>query len=259
MNSTERRNDIKRILSDHNTATVKQLSEMYYVSESTIRRDLGKIASESGAIRRTYGGAFMLDNLSNELPINIRERENTEAKNRIAGKASELIYDGATIILDTSSTVMEIVPYLNRFDGLTVITNGIKTAYLLNSYSKITTFCTGGRLRDHNMSLIGSAACARLEEINADIAFISCRGFTTEKGVTEASDEEAQVKKAMINAAGKTILLCDSSKIGLVLMNRVCRTESLYAIVTDSGLSDPDTDTLKKIGVKLIIADRYNQ
>ncbi|MBQ7720857.1 MAG: DeoR/GlpR transcriptional regulator [Clostridia bacterium] len=259
MNSTERRNDIKRILSDHNTATVKQLSEMYYVSESTIRRDLGKIASESGAIRRTYGGAFMLDNLSNELPINIRERENTEAKNRIAGKASELIYDGATIILDTSSTVMEIVPYLNRFDGLTVITNGIKTAYLLNSYSKITTFCTGGRLRDHNMSLIGSAACARLEEINADIAFISCRGFTTEKGVTEASDEEAQVKKAMINAAGKTILLCDSSKIGLVLMNRVCRTESLYAIVTDSELSDPDTDTLKKMGVKLIIADRYNQ
>ena len=63
----------------------------------------------------------------------------------------------------------------------------------------------------------------------------------------------------MINAAGKTILLCDSSKIGLVLMNRVCRTESLYAIVTDSELSDPDTDTLKKMGVKLIIADRYNQ
>ena len=232
MNSTERRNDIKRILSDHNTATVKQLSEMYYVSESTIRRDLGKIASESGAIRRTYGGAFMLDNLSNELPINIRERENTEAKNRIAGKASELIYDGATIILDTSSTVMEIVPYLNRFDGLTVITNGIKTAYLLNSYSKITTFCTGGRLRDHNMSLIGSAACARLEEINADIAFISCRGFTTEKGVTEASDEEAQVKKAMINAAGRRWYYYSSEG---KLRDTMTRIEALKAIVSTLG------------------------
>ena len=84
MNSTERRNDIKRMLGDHNTASVKQLAELYYVSESTIRRDLTKISSESGAIRRTYGGAFMLDNLSNELPINIRERENIEAKNKIA-------------------------------------------------------------------------------------------------------------------------------------------------------------------------------
>ena len=255
MNSTERRNDIRRVLSEHNTASVKQLSEMFYVSESTIRRDLGKIASESGAIRRTYGGAFMLDNLSNELPINIRERENTEAKNRIAEKASHFISDGATLILDTSSTVMEIVPYLNRFDGLTVITNGIKTAYLLNSYSKITTFCTGGRLRDHNMSLIGSAACSRLEEINADIAFISCRGFTPDKGVTEASDEEAQVKKAMIGAAGKTILLCDSSKIGLVLMNRVCRAENLYAVVTDKEMPENDAEKLEKSGVKVFVAD----
>ena len=253
MNSTERRNDIKRMLNDRSTATVSQLAEMYYVSESTIRRDLSKIASENGAIRRTYGGVFMLDNLSNELPINIRERENIEAKKRIAEMAASFINDGATLILDTSSTVLEIVPYLNRFDGLTVITNGIKTAYLLNSYSKITTFCTGGRLRDHNMSLIGSTACSRLEEINADIAFISCRGFTPEKGVTEASDEEAQVKKAMINAAGRTVLLCDSSKIGLVLMNRVCRTENLHAVVTDKMLSENDAAKLERSGVKLVV------
>ena len=242
------------MLGDHNTASVKQLAELYYVSESTIRRDLTKISSESGAIRRTYGGAFMLDNLSNELPINIRERENIEAKNKIAEKASLMISDGATLILDTSSTVTEIVPYLNRYDGLTVITNSIKTTYLLNSYSKITTFCTGGRLRDHNMSLIGSAACSRLEEINADIAFISCRGFTPEKGVTEASDEEAQVKKAMIKAAVKTVLLCDSTKIGLVLMNRICPAEFLYAVITDKELPEHDRSALDKLGVKVIVS-----
>ena len=88
------------------------------------------------------------------------------------------------------------------------------------------------------MSLVGSAACKRFEEINADWAFISCRGFTTEKGVTESSDEEAQVKKTMISAASKTVLLCDSSKIGQVLMNRVCTYDKLYAVITDLPLSD---------------------
>ena len=56
----------------------------------------------------------MLDNLSSDLPINIREREHTEAKIRIAQTASKLISDGATIILDTSSTVTELVPYLKK-------------------------------------------------------------------------------------------------------------------------------------------------
>lgn len=256
MTSNERRNDIKRLLNEHSSATVKQLAQIYHVSESTIRRDLSKISSESGAIRRTYGGAVMLDNLSSDLPINIREREHTEAKIRIAQTASKLISDGATIILDTSSTVTELVPYLRRFDALTVITNGIKTAYLLNSYSKITTFCTGGRLRKHSMSLVGSAACKRFEEINADWAFISCRGFTTEKGVTESSDEEAQVKKTMISAASKTVLLCDSSKIGQVLMNRVCTYDKLYAVITDLPLSDNMVSELSSKGVRLYIAGK---
>ncbi|MCL2518251.1 MAG: DeoR/GlpR family DNA-binding transcription regulator [Oscillospiraceae bacterium] len=228
----ERRNKIKQLLTNDKTVTVENLSKQFFVSESTIRRDLDKLADD-GAIRRTYGGAFMLENLTNDLPITIREHENIDAKNIIAQKAVKYIQDGATIIMDTSSTVTALVPLLNVFEGLTVITNGIKTTYLLNSYGKITTYCTGGRLREHNMSLVGTTTCQRLGEINADIAFISCRGLSVEKGVTESSEEEAQVKKAMINAASKTILLCDASKLDMVLMNRVCEIKSLHAIICD--------------------------
>lgn len=251
MTAAERRSDIRRRLRESSSVTVAELSRLYYASESTIRRDLDKLADD-GSVRRTYGGAFMMQTRSNELPITIRELENIEAKTEIARSAVKLIRDGATIILDTSSTVTAMVPLLSSFDALTVVTNGIKTAYLLNSCGKITTFCTGGRLREHNMSLVGSTAVERLEEINADIAFISCRGFSAEKGVTEASEEEAKVKKAMIGAAEKTVLLCDSTKIDMVLMNRVCGLDKLYAFITDNPLPPELSAKLKSGGVAVI-------
>lgn len=237
MLSYERRNEIKKLLKDEHSVSVEQLAKRFFVSESTIRRDLDKI-SDDGMIRRTYGGAVMLDNLSNDLPMMLREHENTDAKNEIARKAVKYISDGATIILDTSSTVTAMIPFLNQFEGLTVVTNGIKTCYLLNSYSKITTFCTGGRLREHNMSLVGITACQRFNEINVDIAFISCRGLSAEKGVTEASEEEAQIKKAIINAASKTILLCDKTKLDKVYMNHVCAIDKLHTIICDTLLNE---------------------
>ncbi|MFA6947610.1 MAG: DeoR/GlpR family DNA-binding transcription regulator [Eubacteriales bacterium] len=250
MNAAERRSQIKEILQNERTISVSALAGRFEVSESTVRRDLALI-SDSGAIRRTYGGAVMLDNLANELPLTLRERENIEAKNSIATIAASMISDGSTLILDTSSTVIAMVPMLRDFDGLTVITNGIKTSYLLNSYSRITTFCTGGRLREHNMSLVGSAACRRFEEINADLAFISCRGFSIEKGITEASDEEAEVKRAMINAAARVVLLCDASKFGMVLMNRVCPAARISAVVTDIRPEKKYTDYFGQKGIKL--------
>ncbi len=247
----ERRAEIKKILESEKSVSVDDLASKFFVSSSTIRRDLDKIAYE-GLIKRTYGGAVMLNNLASELPITFREHENTDAKHHIAQLAVTLVKAGATIILDTSSTVSAMVPLLNAFDGLTVITNGIKTAYLLNAYAKITTYCTGGKLREHNMSLVGIMACQRFEEVNADIAFISCRGLSLEKGVTEASEEEMQVKRAMIKSAAKTVLLCDVTKIGLVLMNRVCNIESLYAVITDKPVPEEYKNYFMKKNILLI-------
>lgn len=247
----ERRNEIKRLLRDEKSISVAQMAKRFFVSESTVRRDLDML-SEEGEVRRTYGGAVILDTLTGDLPITVRERENIDAKNVIAQYAVRLIHSGATVILDTSSTVTAMVPLLSEFDGLTVITNSIKATYMLNACGKITTYCTGGRLREHNMSLVGITACQRLEEINADIAFISCRGMTPEKGVTEASEEEAQVKKAMINAAERTVLLCDSTKLGQVTMNRVCSPERLYAVVCDKPLPPEYAEFMKNAGVKTV-------
>jgi len=234
----ERRLEIGELLKTGSAVSVEELAKRYFVCESTIRRDLDRLARE-GMAKRTYGGAVLLDNSTSDLPMLVRERERAEGKTAIARRAAEFIRDGDTILMDTSSTAMAVVPFLSGFTGLTVVTNGLKTAYLLNAYGEITTHCTGGRLRQHNMALVGTTACRRIEEINADIAFISCRGLSTAKGVTEASEEEAEVKRAMIASAGRTLLLCDSGKFGRVLTYRVCAPSALHTLITDG---DPPAD-----------------
>jgi len=249
----ERRNAIKELLREVKTATVEELAAKFYVSESTIRRDLDLISDE-GMIRRTYGGAVMLDSIAAELPITLREHENTDAKHLIAMTAVGLIRNGMTIILDTGSTVTAMIPFFGKFESLTVITNGVKTSYLLNSYNRITTHCTGGRLRETNMSLVGMTTCRRLSELNADIAFVSCSGLSGERGVTESSEEEAEVKKAMIKAAAKTVLLCDTSKMGVFQLNRVCSIDALNTIITENRERVPSDiiDTAKGANVNIL-------
>ena len=202
-------------------------------------------------VRYTVHMAVYLVDSSVDMPITMRTGKYRRQK-QLARSAVNFIHSGATVILDTSM-VTAMVPHL-EFDALTVITNSIKTAYMLNACSKITTYCTGGRLRGFNMSLVGATAVERLSEINADIAFISCRGMTPEKGITEASDEEAQVKRAMIEAASRTVLLCDSSKHGLVMMNRICQIGRLHAIVSDRNMSHEYISAIESVGVKVVIS-----
>jgi len=252
MSAFERRLEIADLLKKGEPVSVEKLAKKYYVCESTIRRDLDRLVRD-GMAKRTYGGAVLLDNSTSDLPMLIRERENTKAKYAIARRAAEFIRDGDTIFMDPSSTVMALVPFLNKFTGLTVITNGLKTAYLLNTYGEITTHCTGGRLRQHNMALIGSPTCHRIKEINADIAFISCRGLDLDKSITEASEEEAEVKRAMQSNARRSVLLCDSSKFGRILTYRICDLDLINALISDSQPPEVLLKALIDCGVEVII------
>ncbi len=253
MLSYERRQKIAEILKTQGLVKVEELAAAFDISPSTIRRDLDKLAA-GGGIRRTYGGAYLEDSRAEEPPIILREREHAQAKEKIGKKAAELVKSGMTVILDASSTVGAMVPFLSRVDGLTVVTNGVKTASRLNSCANIRTYCTGGLMRKHNLSLVGMETCRVLEEINADTLFISCRGFGIEKGVTEASDEETQVKRCMLRAASQTVLLADSSKLGQVMMHKICDIGSIDILITDAKLPEALEEQCRRQGVRVLYA-----
>lgn len=146
-----------------------------------------------------------------EIPFSIREKEGSKDKIVMGEKAVSYIKDGMVLMLDGSTSSYYLVPYLERFKDLIVITSGAKTALAL-AERNIRSFCTGGQMVTHSFSYVGEQAERFVRSLNADLLFFSCRGLADDGKMTEKSIEEANLRKTMFESAGKKILLCDSSK-----------------------------------------------
>lgn len=212
--------------------TVEELCEKLYASGATIRRDLKEL-EDSRLIRRARGGAVLVEGGTSEDPLAFRESQNAVKKQIIAECASRHIRDGMTLFLDSSSTVFALARMLDRFPELKVITNGLKTALLLSDFKNVRLFCTGGALRENSKSLVGDAACATAARFNADIAFMSCRGFSVANGVSEASEEEYCVKRRFLQNSKRAILLCDTSKMNVDFLCRLAPLSEFYEVITE--------------------------
>lgn len=229
----ERKQQILELLrQDNRFFTVDELCEKLFASGATIRRDLKEL-EDSRLIRRARGGAILLEGGTSEDPLAFRETQNAMKKQIIAECACKHIKDGMTLFLDSSSTVFALARMLDRFSELKVITNGLKTALLLSDFKDVRVFCTGGTLRENSKSLVGDAACSTAARFNADIAFISCRGFSIENGVSEASEEEYCVKRRFLSNSRRAILLCDTSKIDVDFLCRLAPLSDFYEVITE--------------------------
>lgn len=123
-------------------------------------------------------------------PLAFRENQNFMKKQIIADLPLRDIRDGMTIFLGSSSTVYAPAKQLDRFDSLKVVTNRIKTAMLLTDFKNLTVMCIDDSLCEKLKSLVGFAAKDFISRYNADLAFMSCLGFSVEDGTSEASENE---------------------------------------------------------------------
>lgn len=254
MLSIERREEILKLMRQRQTVSVDDLSSRFFVSAATIRRDLDRLSREN-LIKRTYGGAVLLDGGSSDIPLPLREGENIGAKERIAAQAVKLIADGSTIFLDSSTTVSRLAPYLSDFNGLTVVTNALKLALKLGESNRIRVYCAGGLVRENSISIVGTTARDYLSAFNADLFFFSCRGFSFEKGITEASHDESEIKRQMLRSAGKKVLLCDSSKLNSTFFSTICQLSDIDILISDAGFDTREQELLSRAGVRLIGCD----
>jgi len=230
----DRKDLILEILRNHSRfVTVEQLSEKLFVSGATIRRDLAEL-EKSKLIQRTRGGAILLESISTEAPMVLRESRNEMQKQIIATIAREYIKDGMTIFMDSSSTVFTLARNLSHIGNLTVITNNLKITWLLSGQKGVTLFCTGGWLKERSMSFFGPSTVQYINRLNADAAFVSAMGFTFENGSTDASEEDYYVKRAYISNSKNKYLLVDTSKHGKEFMYRTSPLSAFTRVITES-------------------------
>ncbi len=246
----ERRELIMKKLRRENKVYVSELAKMFHVTEETIRRDLEKLENKD-LLRRSYGGAMLANNTSEELSYARRSNINSESKISIAQKAAPLIHDGDSIMVDSSTTCQALLQQLKDKKNITVITNSIR---LMNDFlsSSFTMICTGGALRTSSCALVGALTCQALASYYVDFALISCKGLDQEKGLMESNESESEVKKIMLRQARRSILLADHSKFDKTAFVKCDDFSHISCLVTDDLPSPSWQKYLEERQVRLI-------
>jgi len=234
---------------------VSELVKRFSVSEVTIRKDLEQLEKKNLLIK-VRGGAIRIPKKGNfqDLDVDIKRLENYTAKQKIGKAAMKLINEKETIILDSGTTTYEIAKNLNNFQNLTILTNAIDIAALLNSYKKLKVIVPGGVIRTESYSIGGQFAEAFLTNFYCDKLFLGVDSFDIEKGLSTPNLEEASINKVMISIAKEVIAVADSSKFNKPGFALIAPTSAVHTVVTDSNLPEEIRLELIQKGIKVIIA-----
>jgi len=250
MLAIERRQKIVEIIQTDRKVHVSNLSQLFDVTEETIRRDLEKLENDN-MLTRTYGGAVLNQHTSEDLSFPTRKSINSELKQKIALKAAQLINNGTTIMMDTSSTCLELLPILQDKRDITIITNSIKIPHDFSN-SDFNIISTGGTLRAFSLALVGSAAHNTLQNYYVDMTIMSCKGLSLDKGIMESNEPESELKKRMVKQAEKVILLADHTKFNKTAFIKLFDFSYIDYVITDCEPAANWMDLFKEHNIQVI-------
>jgi len=223
------------------------------VSETTIRRDLNRLARKN-LLKRTYGGALAIEPVGVEMKFNTQKEKFIQEKKKIALAASKMIEDGDVILLEAGTTGLQTALNLSHITNLKVITNSCDIATTLaNTNPQFEITLSGGVLRTDTHSLIGPVAENTFKNFNVDKAFIGITGIDIEKGITATDHIEAQTKKMIIGSAKRVIALCDHSKLGHISINHIAPVNKIDTLITDSEADSQFIDKLRSLDIEVIV------
>lgn len=233
----ERQQKIAELVNKRKSVRVAELSQIFAVTDETIRRDLEKLEKEK-KLSRSHGGAISVNPADSlEVPYFEREIMNVVEKKEIALEAVKQIMEGDKVILDASTTAWYMAKSMPDIP-LTVLTNSIKVAMVLSSKKQITVISTGGTMLPKSLSFVGPLGETSMEAYHVNKAFISCKGLHVERGISESNEQQARMKKKMIENADKVYIMIDNSKFGIQAFSHIGGLQLINHIITDSNV-DP--------------------
>ncbi|MGP3948433.1 DeoR/GlpR family DNA-binding transcription regulator [Streptomyces sp. 7N604] len=244
----ERRHQlILRALRSGGPAAVADLSEQLGVSAATVRRDLLKL-EEEGLLSRVHGGAVIEE--GDQPFAEVAEVRVTE-KDEIAARAATMIENCQSVLLDIGTTAYRLARQLHG-RRLTVITSNLVVYEELADDHGIELVLLGGMVRRGYRSLAGFLTEDNLRQLHADWLFLGTSGVRPGGQIMDTAVVEVPVKRAMIAASDKVVLLADAGKFPGTGMARVCGPEELDVVVTNAP-SDPATcAALEEAGVEVV-------
>jgi len=254
MSIDDRRREVMKLLAAQGSVQVSELGRRLGVSEMTVRRDLDQLERE-GYLRRTHGGAVLGPAVTVERPFAERAENMIAEKQLIGETAARMIDSGDTIILDAGTTTLQIATQLVRREKLLVVTTSLPHAAKTVSLPWASTLLVGGLLKPIELCCVGPTVEKALTDLHADTVFLSASGVDVRHGVTETDMREGYVKRAMVEAARRVILVVDHTKFGNVSFFHVVGLDRVQCIVTDVGVDPEDVQQIRQLGVEVVVCE----
>ena len=226
-----RQAEITDLVAKRGEITVESLAQTFDASAETIRRDLTVLA-EAGALRKVHGGARSVV-IKGEGEFEVRMRQGALAKRQIAEKLADLVSPHTTLFMDTGSTTLICAQVLAKIKNLTVITNSTRIAdAFATGRGQAKVYLLGGLYRGDNAQSVGDAAVRQIATYRADMAILTV-GAIDGRGVMDYSSHEAQIARAMVDAATKLTVVVDHTKVNHTAPFSVCDLAAIDTVVTD--------------------------
>jgi DeoR family transcriptional regulator of aga operon len=253
----ERHARILEFLSQHGAASIHSIAAEISASASTVRRDLDEL-TDRGYLARSHGGATLRSrNLTTFEPSReIAERLALPEKIAIGTYAAGLLENGQSVIFDSSSTVHEAARAAAVRDiSFTAITTDLGIAQELNRAPRVHVIVPGGTMRKDSLTLMGDPGLGLLATLKVEIAFIGIHSLAGLKP-SETTLEIAAMKRALIAASQRVVLLADSNKFDNPAFCEVAKLDAFNDLITDDRISDELRHSLRERGVKVTVVPR---
>ncbi|SMD32833.1 transcriptional regulator, DeoR family [Reichenbachiella faecimaris] len=251
--TVSRRKSILQMVNENSEVFVDELSNLFSVSEVTIRNDLDQLEKKQLLIRARGGAMKFEGRVGIDLELSSKDKIHLDEKIRIGKKAAELVKDGDIILIDSGTTTAEMVKNLDGIKNLTVITNAINIVILLMNKPNVNLIIPGGFLRQNSQSLVGPMAEKGLKNLNVDKVFLGADGFDTSIGLYTPNLEEAQFNEKMIQISKEIIALTDSTKFSRRSFAFFCDVSDVTTVVTDA-IEPQDRAKLDEHNVEILLA-----
>lgn len=231
LDRAQRQAQIEALTLNQGSAKATDLAKLFGVSVMTIHRDLDEL-ERRGVLRKSRGGATAQPSGVFEASVGYRMNASLAEKRAVAAAAAELVEPGMSIILDDSTTTLQMIPMLVSTGPLKIATNFLAAIRELAPLDQVGLMALGGDYDPQHDAFVGLMCLEAIESIRVDATFISTSAVSG-RFTYHQEQRIVALKRAMMNAAAHRYLMLDHTKFGRSAMHRLASVGDFDVVFTD--------------------------
>jgi DeoR/GlpR family transcriptional regulator of sugar metabolism len=247
MEAEERRRELLKLVQSRKSVGLDELVERLGVSRMTVHRDLDLLASRR-LLRKQRGGASAESSLLFESNFHYRQEIYQAEKCALAHAAAQLVEPGDVVMIDDSTTTLQICDELDAIENVTVITNSLAVCEKLRNKPNARLVLAGGNYSDTLQGFYGLLCEQTLAKLRADWAFMSAPSVIG-TSLYHQDQEVVRVKRAMMAAAERSAMVLVASKFKTRALTQFAELSEFDRIFIDRQLDAASAKTLQQSGI----------